>query len=70
MGPLRDGAFPMSHDLLLAQSHAFQLAQTLMVPVTLFLSDGAFGVLPSAELDGDEVETIAEFDPFEGGPAR
>lgn len=29
-----------------------------------------FGVLPSDELDDGEVETIAEFDPFEYGPAR
>ena len=29
-----------------------------------------FGVLPSAELDDGEVETIAEFDPFESRPAR
>lgn len=34
----------MSHDLSLAQSHAFQLALTLMVPVTLFQVDGEFGV--------------------------
>lgn len=34
----------MSHDLSLAQSHAFQLARTLMVPVTLFEVDGEFGV--------------------------
>jgi len=70
MGPLSDGAFTMSHDLSLAQSHAFQLAQTLMVPVTVFRSNGAFGVLPSAELDDGEVDTIAEFDPFECRPAR
>jgi hypothetical protein len=37
----------MSHDLSLAQSHAFQLARTLMVPVTLFEVDGEFGVMPS-----------------------
>ncbi len=60
----------MSHDLTLAQNHAFQLAQALMVPVTVFRSNGAFGVLPSAQLDDGEVETIAEFDPFESRPAR
>ena len=37
----------MSHDLSLAQSHAFHLARTLMVPVTLFQSAGEYGVLPS-----------------------
>ncbi|PAP98685.1 hypothetical protein LRP31_32975 (plasmid) [Mesorhizobium mediterraneum] len=60
----------MSQDLSLAQSHAFQLARTLMVPVTLFRSGDEFGVLPSAELDDDEVETLAEYDPFEHGPAH
>lgn len=60
----------MNTDLSLAQNHAFQLARTLMVPVTLFRSGDEFGVLPSDELDGDEVDTIAEFDPFEYGPAH
>lgn len=60
----------MAQDLALAQRHAFALARTLMVPVTLFRSGNEFGVLPSDELDGDEVETIAEFDPFEYGPAH
>lgn len=60
----------MSHDLSLAQSHAFQLARTLMVPVTLFQVDGEYGVLPSAELEDGEVETITEFDPFQYGPAH
>ena len=41
-----------------------------MVPVTVFRSNGSFGALPSAELDDGEVETIAEFDPFEYGPAH
>lgn len=31
----------MSHDLSLAQNHAFQLARTLMIPVTLFKSGDA-----------------------------
>ncbi|RWB17874.1 MAG: hypothetical protein EOS28_30845 [Mesorhizobium sp.] len=60
----------MSQDLSLAQSHAFQLARTLMVPVTLFRSGDAIGVLPSAELEDDEVETLAEYDPFEHGTAH
>lgn len=60
----------MNNDLSLAQNHAFQLARTLMVPVTLFRSGDELGVLPSDELDDGEVETIAEFDPFEYGPAH
>ncbi|APO69773.1 hypothetical protein IE4872_PA00024 (plasmid) [Rhizobium gallicum] len=57
-------------DLALAQNHAFQLARTLMVPVTLFRSGNEFGVLPSDELEDGEVEAIAEFDPFEHRPAH
>ena len=41
----------MSNDLVLAQSHAFALARTLMVAVTVFQIDGAYGVLPSDEID-------------------
>ena len=60
----------MSHDLVLAQSHAFQLARTLMVPVTLFQIDGEYGVLPSEELEDADVAIIHEIDPFEFGPAH
>lgn len=60
----------MSTDLSLARTHAFQLARTLMVPVTLFRSGDQFGVLPSDEIEDGEVETITEFDPFEYGPAQ
>ncbi|MFS8039437.1 hypothetical protein ACI7BZ_21175 [Xanthobacter sp. AM11] len=55
----------MSHDLSLAQSHAFQLARTLMVPVTLFQVDGEFGVMPSDELDDADVIVVHDYDPFE-----
>lgn len=58
----------MSHDLSLAQSHAFQLSRTLMVPVTLFEVDGEFGVMPSDELDDADVVVVHEYDPF--GPAH
>lgn len=60
----------MPNDLSLAQNHAYQLARILMAPVTLFRSDDGFGVLPSAELDEGEVEALAEYDPFDGGPAH
>lgn len=60
----------MSHDLSLAQSHAFALSRTLMVPVTLFRVDGEYAVLPSEELDCADVETLVEYDPFEFGPAH
>lgn len=60
----------MSHDLSLAQSNAFELARTLMVPVTLFQVDGAYGVLPSDELDDAEVVLVHEYDPHEFSPAH
>ncbi len=60
----------MPTDLSLARTHAFHLARTLMVPVTLFRSGDEFGVLPSDEIEDGEVETITEFDPFEYGPAH
>ncbi len=61
----------MSHDLVLAQTHAFQLARTLMVPVTLFKSGNEYGVLPSDELDADDdLDIIHEFDPHGSRPAH
>jgi len=61
----------MSHDLSLAQNHAFQLARTLMVPVTLFQVDGEYGIMPSDELDdADALDIIHEFDPHDRRPAR
>ena len=55
----------MSHNLILAQNNAFNLAQMLMAPVTLFRNDGQFGVMPSQEYDGDEETVIHVYDPFE-----
>ncbi|MGE0281097.1 MAG: hypothetical protein AB7P20_10880 [Rhizobiaceae bacterium] len=60
----------MSHDLALAQNHALDLARTLMTPVTLFEVDGEYGVMPSSELDDDEVEALFIYDPFEAKRAR
>ncbi|MCV9947578.1 hypothetical protein [Rhizobium sp. BT-175] len=55
----------MSHDLSLAQSHAFQLSRDLMVPVTLFSVDGEYGFLPSDEIDADyDLEIVHEFFPW------
>ncbi len=50
----------MSHNLILAQNNAFNLAQMLMAPVTLFQNDGQFGVMPSAEYDGDEERSLVK----------
>ncbi|MET4213890.1 hypothetical protein [Bradyrhizobium sp. LA2.1] len=60
----------MSHDLSLAQSNAFELARSLMVPVTLFQVDGAYGVMPSDELDDADVILVHEYDPLELVPAH
>jgi hypothetical protein len=57
----------MSHDLSLAQNHAWNLARTLMVPVILFKVDDEYGVMPSDELDDAEVEPLFEYDPYQGG---
>ena len=53
----------MSHNLTLAQSHAFDLARTLMVPVILFQADNEFGVMVSSEYDGDQDAIVHEYDP-------
>lgn len=60
----------MLHDLSLAQSNAFELARTLMVPVTLFQVDGAYSVMPSDELDDADVVLVHEYDPHEFSPAH
>jgi hypothetical protein len=57
-------------DLSLAQNHAFDLARTLMVPVTLFEINGEIGVMPSTDYDGDEDAIINEYDPFAYGSAH
>lgn len=56
----------MSHNLALAQRHAWNLAHTLMTTIILFRSDDAYGVLPADELDGAEVEALYEYDPHCG----
>lgn len=53
----------MAHDLILARSHAYHLARTLMVCVILFQTDGGYGVIPSDEFDGNSFYIILEFDP-------
>jgi len=55
----------MSHNLTLAQNHAFDLAHTLMVPVILFQVDDEFGVMVSSEYDGEQDAIVHDYDPFE-----
>ncbi|MCV0398237.1 hypothetical protein [Neoaquamicrobium sediminum] len=59
----------MSHDLSLAQNHAWTLARTLMTPVVLFQSDDAYRVLPADEVEDCEVDILFEYDPYTGGHA-
>lgn len=54
----------MSQTLSAAQSRAWNLATTLMVCITLFRAGHEFGVMPSAEFDGDPLTVIFEYDPF------
>jgi hypothetical protein len=55
----------MIDNLNLAQSIAWNLALTLMVSVTLFRTDGGYGVLPTAEFDGLADTILTEYDPWE-----
>lgn len=57
----------MSHNLELAQKHAWNLARTLMTTVILFRSDSEYGVLPAGEIEDAEVEALYEYDPHCGG---
>jgi hypothetical protein len=54
----------MSHNLTLAQNHAFDLARTLMVPVILFKAESEFGVMVASEYDGDQDAIVHEYDPW------
>lgn len=56
----------MSHNLALAQKHAWNLARTLMTPVILFRTDSEYGVLPADELDDADVVALYEYDPHTG----
>ena len=50
--------------LTIAQRHAWSLARTLMVCVTLFHAGNGCGAVPASEFDGDADSVIHEFDPF------
>lgn len=54
----------MSTTLSAAQVRAWNLATTLMVCVILFQAEDGYGVMPSAEFDGDAASVIYEYDPF------
>ena len=51
--------------LSLARKNAWSLAKSLMVCITVFKAGSDYGVMPSAEFDGDPAAVVHEFDPFE-----
>jgi hypothetical protein len=56
----------MSQVLSTAQARAWNLATILMVCIVVFQAgNGEFGVMPSAEYDGDPAAIVHEFDPFQ-----
>ena len=50
--------------LFLAQKNAWSLARTLMVCIILFKAGSGYGVMPSAEFDGDPATVLHEYDPW------
>ncbi len=56
----------MSQALSSAHARGWNLATTLMVCITVFQAGNAdFGVMASAEYDGDPGATVHEFEPFQ-----
>ena len=56
----------MSQALSIAHARGWNLATTLMVCITVFhAGNGEYGVMSSAEYDGDPATIIHEFDPFQ-----
>jgi hypothetical protein len=55
----------MSQARTFAHVGGWNLAATLMVCIAVFgAGDDYYGVMPSAEYDGDPVAIVHEFDPF------
>ena len=55
----------MSQTLKIAHARGWNLATTLMVCIVVFQAgNGEFGVMPTAEYDGDSGAIVHEFDPF------
>ena len=50
--------------LNIAQRNAWSLAKTLMTCIILFKAGDGFGVVPTAEFDGDPATIVHEYDPF------
>ena len=55
----------MSNTLKAAYAAGWNLALTLMMTVTVFQAEnGQFGIVPTAEYDGEAAAILHEFDPF------
>jgi hypothetical protein len=70
-GPVARGMVPRLQDrsqqMSRKDAHAFaaSLAATLMISIVVFQAgDGTFGAVPADEIDGDEVQVVAEVDPW------
>lgn len=51
--------------LKIAQSHAWNLARTLMTSIVVIrIGDRLFGVVEEREFDGDTSSIVHEYDPF------
>lgn len=51
--------------LEIAQSHAWNLARTLMTCIIVFqIGERMFGVVEAREFDGDAASIVREYDPF------
>ncbi len=56
----------MSQALSFAHARAWNLATTLMVCVIVFRASASdYGIMPTADYDGDPSAVIHEFDPFQ-----
>lgn len=56
----------MSQSLKLANMRGWNLATTLMICIVVFQAgNGEFGVMPTAEYDGDPAAILHDYDPFE-----
>ena len=51
--------------LSVAQAHAYELANTLMLPVLLIVGDEGYGVIVAHEYDGEPSRILHEFDPYD-----
>ncbi len=56
--------------LFIAQRHAWSLARTLMVCITLFHAGNGYGAAPTSEFDGDADSIVREYDPFNPWPRQ